>query len=359
MVSIFGRPVRDSGKGKERTADEPAPHTNTPWVEKYRPQRIDDIVHQEGIVAHLRQAMGDPANLTHMLFHGPPGTGKTTAILALCKELFGPEYYKSRVKELNASDDRGIQVVREKVKKFAELAVTTAPNQTHNGKFHPVPPYKVIILDEADALLPDAQAALRRMMEDFAGVTRFCLICNYVSKIIDPIISRCARYRFKALTQEPLHQRIRYICGQEGVTISDSALRHLDAVSSGDLRMAITYVQGATRIKGSDLSACDFSDIAGCVPSQIIDGYLECLFAHSFEKVQSQTVAITRQGFAAAQVLSQLHDRLVDFPEEKVDSVRKARIAFKMSETEKRLHDGADEYLQLLDFAVHSMQVMA
>lgn len=317
------------------------------------------MVHQDEIVSNLKNIMETPANMTHLLFYGPPGTGKTTTILAVCKQLFGPDYYKSRVKELNASDDRGIAVVREKVKKFAQLAVTSAPNQTQGGVFYPVPPYKVIILDEADALLPDAQMALRRMMEDYSQVTRFCLICNYVSKIVDPIISRCAKYRFKPLNQEPLHDRIKFISNKEGLQMSDMSLKCLDGVSSGDLRMAITYLQGAQRIYGNDLTGCDFSDIAGWVPVQVLDEYMESLFSNTFDTVQQQTEAITRQGFAAGQILNQLHDLIVDAPEAKISSLAKAKLVFQMSETEKCLHDGANEYLQLLNFAVFAMQTLA
>ena len=163
-----------------------------PWVEKYRPRALSDIASQEDIVKALSQAVSDPiraAMLPHMLFHGPAGTGKTTSALALARQLFGanPETYKSRVRELNASDDRGIQVIRDKVKKFAQNAVGGAAGSG-------MPPFKLIILDEADALTADAQSALRRMMEDHATTTRFILICNYVSRIIDPITSRCVKY---------------------------------------------------------------------------------------------------------------------------------------------------------------------
>eukprot|EP00906_Rhabdomonas_costata_P028776 RCo040683 len=171
-----------SGKDTEKAAN--SSRRPSPWVEKYRPQSVDEVVHQTEAVQIMKRYLSSPGSLPHMLFYGPPGTGKTTTILAVCRELFGPEYLKTRVKELNASDDRGIEVVRQKLKKFAQVAVSSNPNQTQGGKFYPVPSYKVIILDEADALLPDAQAALRRMMEDFTAVTRFCLVCNYLSRIM-------------------------------------------------------------------------------------------------------------------------------------------------------------------------------
>eukprot|EP01012_Entosiphon_sulcatum_P041174 TRINITY_DN54988_c0_g1_i1.p1 TRINITY_DN54988_c0_g1~~TRINITY_DN54988_c0_g1_i1.p1 ORF type:complete len:380 (-),score=78.49 TRINITY_DN54988_c0_g1_i1:2-1111(-) len=346
------------------TGAAPAVHAtvqkNKPWVEKYRPQRIDDVVHQDEIISNLRNTLRQPSNLTHLLFHGPPGTGKTTTILAVCHELFGPEYFKSRVKELNASDDRGIDVVRSKIKKFAQSAVTHKPNQQQSdGKWYPVPSYKVIILDEADALLPDAQAALRRVLEDYADTTRFCLICNYVSRIIDPIASRCAKYRFKPLSPEPLHRRINYICEVEGLRISEPALHSLEHVSSGDLRLAITYLQGAQRLYGDDLTTVDFSDIAGHVPPQYVEELFNVICSNSFDAVQQSTKDLVAQGFSAAQLLSQLHDRLVQAPDDQLSGVAKARIMFRMSETAKHLADGADEYLQLLSFASFAMQVFS
>lgn len=155
-----------------------------------------------------------------MLFYGPPGTGKTSAALALAKDLFGPDLYRQRILELNASDERGIQVVREKVKTFAKLVA----NEQAVG--YPCPPYKLIILDEADSMTSDAQSALRRVMETYSHVTRFIIICNYVTKIIDPLTSRCAKFRFKPLPHDSIVAKLNNICAAEQISFNEAVLSH-------------------------------------------------------------------------------------------------------------------------------------
>ena len=189
-----------------------------PWVEKYRPERVDDVSHQEEVVKTLKTSI-EQGSLPHLLFHGPPGTGKTTTILAVGRELFGPDLYKQRILELNASDERGISVIREKVKIFAQGAVG---GQKTSG--YPCPRFKIIILDEADTMTPDAQSALRRIMETYSKVTRFCLVCNYVTRIIEPLASRCAKFRFKSLPMDSMLERMRFIAQSENVVLADGAL---------------------------------------------------------------------------------------------------------------------------------------
>ncbi|KEG12884.1 putative replication factor C, subunit 2 [Trypanosoma grayi] len=320
-----------------------------PWVEKYRPKTLDEVKSQEEAVQALRASLQKGASMPHFLFHGPPGTGKTTAILAVAQELFGPDYVHSRVRELNASDDRGIQVIREKVKVFAQMAVGNVGQKVQSdGKVYPVPSFKLIILDEADALLPDAQAALRRMMEDFSDVTRFCILCNYVSRIIDPIASRCAKYRFKPLVRHALHDRIREIAQMEQLKLSDSSLEALDRVSGGDLRSAIMCLQYAQKAHGNDLADEDFVAVSGSVPVDTMQRYIAALVSKSFDDMCVMTKELVAQGYPAGQILSQLQQYIVSAvcP---LGSAQRGAIALKMCDVEKCLSDGGDDLLQLLD----------
>lgn len=324
---------------------------STPWVEKYRPRVLEDVQAQEEAVGALRACLKEAANMPHFLFHGPPGTGKTTAILAVAYELFGPDYIKLRVRELNASDDRGISVVREKIKTFAQGAVGSqgaSAKVQSDGKTYPVPPFKLIILDEADALLPDAQAALRRMMEDFSEVTRFCILCNYVSRIIDPIASRCAKYRFKPLVKAALHDRINHVCHNEGIAMSPESLAALDTVSGGDMRLAIMHLQSAQKAGGNDLRKEDFVSVSGSVPPAVLETYLRALHSRKMEEVIAATQAIVSAGFSANQLVGQLQVYLcgADCP---FSSSHRSRAILKLCEVEKRLSDGGDDYIQLLD----------
>ena len=209
-------------------AESSAPNRELPWVEKYRPRSVNDVTHQPEVVESLRKSM-ETKNLPHLIFYGPPGTGKTSTILACARELFGDQY-RNRVMELNASDERGISVVRNKIKAFAQVAVSSgAPGSN-------IPPYKLLVLDEADSMTADAQSALRRTMETYSKVTRFCIICNYVSRLIPPIASRCAKFRFKPLPQEAMVERLQFICQEEGIHCPPAVLSELMARSEGDMR---------------------------------------------------------------------------------------------------------------------------
>ncbi|KAL5033842.1 Subunit of heteropentameric Replication factor C (RF-C) [Batrachochytrium dendrobatidis] len=211
----------------------------SPWTERYRPKTLSEISGQNEVVAVLSNTI-QTQNLPHLLLYGPPGTGKTSIILALARQLYGANGLKGRLLELNASDERGIDVIREKVKNFAKITVSAAHSNA--------PPYKIIVLDEADSLTTDAQSALRRIMENYSKITRFCLICNYVSRIIDPLASRCAKLRFKPIPMPIVIERLELICSNEKLSFAPGALDFLATSCAGDLRKAITLLQSIKKV---------------------------------------------------------------------------------------------------------------
>ncbi|KAH1057454.1 hypothetical protein J1N35_035519 [Gossypium stocksii] len=329
----------------------PVLQSSQPWVEKYRPKQVRDVAHQDEVVRVLTNTL-ETANCPHMLFYGPPGTGKTTTALAIAHQLFGPELYKSRVLELNASDDRGINVVRTKIKDFAAVAVGYAQRQ--GG--YPCPPFKIIILDEADSMTEDAQNALRRTMETYSKVTRFFFICNYISRIIEPLASRCAKFRFKPLSDEIMSNRVLHICDQEGLNLDSEALSTLSSISQGDLRRAITYLQGAARLFGSSISSKDLLSVSGVIPVEVVEALYAACKSGNFDLANKEVNNVIAEGYPVSQMLSQLFDVVVEADD--VPDEQKARIFKSLAEADKRLVDGADEYLQLLDVASNTMRAL-
>ncbi|EMP25199.1 Replication factor C subunit 4 [Chelonia mydas] len=281
--------------------------TNSSYIQDCRPKRVDEVAFQEEVVAVLKKSL-EGADLPNLLFYGPPGTGKTSTILALARELYGPELFRQRVLELNASDERGIQVIREKVKIFAQLTVSGSRS---DGKV--CPPFKIVILDEADSMTSAAQAALRRTMEKESKTTRFCLICNYISRIIEPLTSRCSKFRFKPLTDKIQQQRLLAVSEKENVKVSNEV-----------------------------------------VPKETIDGLLSACQSGSFEKLETVAKNLINEGYAVAQLINQLHDDIVE--REDLPDKQKSIIAEKLAEVDKCLTDGADEYLQLISLCAVVMQ---
>ncbi|CAH1781965.1 unnamed protein product [Owenia fusiformis] len=325
-----------SGKSKAKRPRQ------VPWVEKYRPKNLEEVAHQEEVVNVLKKSL-QGSDLPNLLFYGPPGTGKTSTILAAAKELFGPVLFKERVLELNSSDERGINVIREKVKTFAQQ---TASSFRSDGKS--CPPFKIIILDEADSMTKPAQAALRRTMEKESRMTRFCLICNYVSRIIEPITSRCAKFRFKPLDETILKTRLREICEGENVKCEDEAIEALLATSEGDMRKAITFLQSAARLHPEDeITKSDIYEIAGVISDEEIDGVLNTCFSDSYEKLEAVVKDVMLNGHSGAQIINQMHDKLITM--DTLSDKQKAAILERLAVVDKRLLDGADEYLQIMD----------
>mmetsp|Transcript_23964 Transcript_23964/g.67123 ORF Transcript_23964/g.67123 Transcript_23964/m.67123 type:complete len:368 (+) Transcript_23964:176-1279(+) len=337
-----------------------------PWVEKYRPKTVDDLSQQDEVSRTLNNCIVS-GRLPHLLFHGPPGTGKTSAILAIATQLFGSDGVDERVLEMNASQERGIQVVRNRIKQFAQLAVS---NTTKTGR--PCPPFKLIILDEADSMTQDAQSALRRIMEDYSKVTRFCLLCNYVSRIIDPLASRCAKFRFRPVAPSSMISRLRFICDAESIKCSDEMLSKLASLSNGDFRRSIASLQSAHELHGGTLSDdLDVSEIIGSVDDNVVSDILVALKAKSFEAMQKAVTSALLDGFPGTAIVHKLFDKLLhystltSFDQEctqagvfPVSQMQMAEIALRLSETDQCLTQGADELLQVLNAGACILNIM-
>lgn len=346
-----------------------------PWVEKYRPQTLDQVTAQDHAITILKKSITS-GNLPHSLFYGPPGSGKTTSILALAKELYGPNLIKSRVLELNASDQRGIQIVREKVKDFAKRVVSKPSEE--DLKNYPCPPYKLIILDEADSMTTDAQSALRRTMENYSKITRFCLICNYVTRIIDPLASRCSKFRFKSLDQGDSLARLKYIADEEDVKYDDDAMEKLLKCAGGDLRKAITLLQSATKLVKPAVANKDDGDddvemrdspvvnkidtnvvneVSGTVPEDLIDNTINSC-KEGVKNIRTAVDELVLAGWSAGQVVLQLHEKLI-LNDDSLQSLQKSKIAMALSETDAMLNDGASEHLQMLNLMLKVKSILA
>ncbi|CAG0892708.1 unnamed protein product [Darwinula stevensoni] len=289
--------------------------------------------------------------LPNLLFYGPPGTGKTSTILAAAHQLFG-EHFSARVLELNASDERGIQVIREKVKNFAQLTVSTSAKK--DGK--PIPPWKLVILDEADSMTNAAQSALRRTMEKETRSTRFCLICNYISRIIEPLTSRCSKFRFKPLSQDIVMQRLKEICVKENVSYEAGVLEELHGMSEGDLRKAITLLQSAARLRPQGIATQDVNEISGFIPPELVEKLLAACQSNSYSRVEDEVSLILLEGYSAFQMILQVHNWVVESP---FSDAQKATICYKIAVCDSRLGDGADEFLQLMDLCCTIMRVVS
>lgn len=335
-----------------------------------------------------------------MLFYGPPGTGKTSTILALAKSLFGPALYRSRILELNASDERGIGIVRDKVKNFAraQLSQPTGLDAAYLAQ-HPCPPFKIIILDEADSMTQDAQSALRRTMEQYSRITRFCLVCNYVTRIIEPLASRCSKFRFKSLDNSAAGERLENIARAENLKMEDGVVDTLIKCGDGDLRRAITYLQSAARLVGAAQTAGKDGDrdggedaemtdaganngvitvrsieeIAGVIPESILDDLVQAIQPKSsgsaYDAVSKVVTDLVADGWSATQLVGQVcsfshplltHGVMLIYLQlyrrvvfsEAIPDIQKNKIVLVFSEMDKRLVDGADEHLSVLDLTL-------
>jgi replication factor C subunit 2/4 len=321
---------------------------NTPWIEKYRPKKLSEIVSQEESISILTNTL-KTGELPHLLLYGPPGTGKTSSILALCNELFGPIRVNERVIELNASDDRGINVVRGKIINFAKIAIGTKDSK------YLCPDYKIIILDEADAMTKEAQAALRKVMEENSNITRFCIICNYINQIIEPINSRCVKIRFKPINKTNLINKLEWISSHENIKINMSALECIGDISNGDLRKSILMLQNIKYIKNNNninnishqICKDDIYEICKYISNEIMIKYIDEIKKNdNVINVIKVTKEIINNGYVFNSIMTKLSNYIIYNNE--IDDKQKSKILFEISFIEKNINDGADEFIQLL-----------
>lgn len=316
---------------------------NLPWIEKYRPQQLDQIISHEHILLTIDKLI-DANRMPHLLFYGPPGTGKTTTALAVARKISGKRW-KTMTLELNASDDRGINVVRDRIKTFA-----STQQMFQKG-------IKLVVLDEADSMTNDAQFAMRRIMEQYTKNTRFILICNYVNKIIPAIQSRCTRFRFSPLDRPSIEKRMREIAKLENVNLEEDAVPTIIDLCEGDMRKCLTILQstsdGFKTVNSANVHSC-----TGAPSPKVIDEIFSNLFALELEKCLKETQStLQSQGIALADVLPLIHQKILRM---EMNVEAKTFVLAEFADLELRLSQASSDTIQISSFVsiIHIMKTL-
>ena len=359
---------------------------NNIWVEKYRPKKLKDIIQQEDIKKMIEN-IDDIKKLPHMLFYGQPGTGKTTAAINICRHIFGydslngftkhktnlfnEQIYKERVLELNASDERGIKVVRDKIKNFAALAI---------NEYNDIPNYKIIILDEADAMTNDSQFALRRIIEEYSSLTRFILICNYVTKIIAPLSSRCTNFKFNNINYKNMKNMTEKILINENIQYDidelDNIMNYLYDITNGDMRKCITYIQRACYLSNNDNSSKLLLKHVIMINSDpekyIIDLFInDILLIKDFKIIYDKTTKLINLGYPVLSIINlikkiilnlntnydlninNINNEFICFSKILINDLMKSNIFIKIADISNLLNTGSTDLIQLLCLIMH------
>ncbi|KAF8092633.1 hypothetical protein N665_0407s0013 [Sinapis alba] len=326
-------PLKPSNKGKDIAGFGAPPQSKaTPWVEKYRPQSLDDVAAHRDIVDTIDRLTNEN-KLPHLLLYGPPGTGKTSTILAVARKLYGPKY-RNMILELNASDDRGIDVVRQQIQDFASTQSFSLGKSS----------VKLVLLDEADAMTKDAQFALRRVIEKYTKSTRFALIGNHVNKIIPALQSRCTRFRFAPLDPVHVNQRLKHVIEAEGLDVSESGLAALVRLSNGDMRKAMNILQSthmaSEKITEEEVYLCTGNPLPKDI-EQISHWLLNESFAESYKKISEMKM---RKGLAIVDIVREVTMFVFKI---KMPSHVRVQLINDLADIEYRLSFGCNDRLQL------------
>jgi replication factor C small subunit len=305
------------------------------WVEKYRPKTLNEVVDLREIVESLKAFMRNPKTMPHLMLSGIPGTGKTTTALCIAHELYGPNW-KSFTLELNASDERGIDTVRDRIKDFSRYSRTGFGNA----------PFALIILDECDQMTGPAQTALRRIMETSSRTSRFILICNQSSKIIEPIQSRCAIFRFSRLDRQAMIDHLQWICQQENVKLEPAAAERIVDYADGDLRHAINALQTASAYKEGVVDEKTASLVIGeASPMQVQQMIRKALFGDFMDARKKMYDIMGTYGFSGNEIIRQIQREI--FKMSDLTAEQKAELSNVIGEYDYRLTQGANSDIQL------------
>lgn len=304
-----------------------------PWVEKYRPHKLNDIVGNEETVERLKMIAED-GNMPHMIISGLPGIGKTTSIHCLALELLGKDLYHQATLELNASDDRGIDVVRNRIKQFAQTKIQLPPGR-----------HKIIILDEADSMTPGAQQALRRTMEIYSNTTRFAFACNQSLKIIEPLQSRCAILRYSKLSDEQVLTRLLEITKLENVQYNTEGLQALIFTAEGDMRQAINNLQSTVAGFGMVNDTNVFKIVDQPHPLVIKKMLRCCCSEKNIDEAVDLLDSLWSKGYSAIDIITLAFKVAKTLPD--INELKRLEVIKEIGFTHMRVLEGVSTYLQI------------